>query len=78
MNLGRRPTLTEDSGPVPEVHVLDFDGDLVGRRLLFEIRARIRPERKFSSLEALRAQIIEDIAAARRILAAGAGLSLPG
>jgi riboflavin kinase/FMN adenylyltransferase len=71
MNLGRRPTLTSDPRPVPEVHVLDFAGDLRGRRLLFELRARIRPERKFPSLEALKLQIGKDIEAARRALTAG-------
>ncbi len=65
LNLGRRPTLTPGDRLVPEVHVLDWSGDLRGRRLLFRYRSRLREERRFASLEALRAQIFEDIERAR-------------
>lgn len=70
-NLGRRPTvgkLVENF----EVHLLDYDGDLYGRTLRAQFIDFIRPEMKFAGLDALKAQIAADAAAARKILA-GAG-----
>lgn len=67
LNLGRRPTLTDGSLVVPEVHVLDFDGDLLGRKLLFRMRGRLREERSFRSLNELRDQVGSDLAEARRM-----------
>jgi riboflavin kinase/FMN adenylyltransferase len=51
-----------------EAHLLDVAPDLYGRRLTLAFIDRIRPERRFASLDALRAQIAEDVAAARRML----------
>ena len=48
-----------------EVHLLDFDGDLYGRHLETRFLKRLREERKFASVDELRAQIARDIAAAR-------------
>jgi riboflavin kinase/FMN adenylyltransferase len=71
-NLGIRPTFGGLSEPRLEVHVFDFDGDLYGRRLRVALVAFLRPERKFAGLEALKAQIVSDAEAARRLLAASA------
>jgi riboflavin kinase/FMN adenylyltransferase len=68
-NLGRRPTFGEDLGLVAEAHLLDFSGDLYGRRVDVSFESRIRPERRFEGVEALRAQIARDVAEARRRLA---------
>jgi len=72
MNLGRRPTLTKGLDLAAEVHVLDFNGDLRGKRLLFRLRRRLREERNFGSVNELRHQIERDIDEARG-LAAGWG-----
>ena len=66
-NLGRRPTFdkTED---LLEVHIFDYDGDLYGRRLRAAFADRVRPERRFDGIEALKAQIATDCDAARAIL----------
>lgn len=65
-NLGIRPTIDESEKVVRlETHLLDFSGDLYGRYLCMEFRDFIRPERRFGSLNDLRAQIAADIAAAR-------------
>ena len=66
-NLGARPTV---GGTVPrlEIHLLDFDQDLYGQRIEASLLARIRPEKKFDGLDALKAQIARDVDAARRIL----------
>ena len=67
-NLGRRPTFdkTED---LLEVHIFDYAGDLYGRRLRAAFADRVRPERRFDGIEALKAQIAEDCDTARAILA---------
>jgi riboflavin kinase/FMN adenylyltransferase len=64
VNIGIAPTLQHDS-PVVEVYVLDFEGDLVGRELEVRFHRRLRPEKKYPSLEHLIAAIAEDVAAVR-------------
>ncbi len=49
-----------------EVHLLDFTGDLYGKELEVEFVAKLRDEMKFASLDALKAQIAADIAAAAK------------
>jgi riboflavin kinase/FMN adenylyltransferase len=70
MNIGMRPTV-DGSRLRIEAHVFDFDGDLYGRDLRVDLVARLRGEQRFESLEALKAQIAADAAAARAILARG-------
>lgn len=65
VNVGVRPTFGEDRVAV-EVHVLDFSGDLYGRRLHVAFTRHLRDERRFPSIEALLAQIRSDIESARR------------
>jgi riboflavin kinase/FMN adenylyltransferase len=67
-NLGRRPTFGGEEERL-EVHLFDFSGDLYGRRVCFRFVARLRAERKFDGLEALKAQIALDCRDARAILA---------
>jgi len=68
-NLGLRPTVGGTAERL-EVHLFDFDGDLYGQHLRVQLIGHIRPERKFASFDALKAQIVEDAAAARAALAA--------
>jgi riboflavin kinase/FMN adenylyltransferase len=70
-NVGRRPTFKPDDPPLAEVHLLDFDGDLYGRRLELSFEARLRAERRFPGPDALREQIARDVAEARRRLEPG-------
>jgi riboflavin kinase/FMN adenylyltransferase len=49
-----------------EPYLLDFEGDLYGRRLVVELWERLRDEAVFDSEEALVAQIAADVDAARR------------
>lgn len=67
MNIGTRPTVGGTSLRI-EAHLLDFEGDLYGRKLRVELVARIRGERKFDGLPALEAQIAQDVEAARLAL----------
>jgi riboflavin kinase/FMN adenylyltransferase len=70
-NVGVKPTVQE-SGPVTaEVHLFEFDGrDLYGERLRIGFVARLREERRFPSIDALRAQIAQDADRARALLQA--------
>ncbi len=67
-NIGLRPTVS--GGFSAEVHLLDFEGDLYGATLRVHLMARLRDERKFAGLPELKAQIGQDIAAARFALSA--------
>lgn len=64
-NIGVRPTVAGDGSAHLEVHLLDFAGDLYGRRLTVEFHHKLREEQRFASLEALKSAIDADIAAAR-------------
>lgn len=61
MNIGRRPTLNNGTNLSIEVHIMNYEGNLYGRELHLSFIERIREERKFASLEELKAQIREDI-----------------
>jgi riboflavin kinase/FMN adenylyltransferase len=65
-NLGKRPTVGKLQENF-EVHLFDFDGDLYGQVLRVALVDFIRPEMKFSGLDALKAQIAADCNSARRI-----------
>ena len=67
MNIGHRPTVNGTHQSV-EVHLLDWSGDLYGKTLIIQLEEFLRPEQKFDSLEALKAQIAVDCAAARALL----------
>ena len=66
-NIGVRPTVKQDAPPSVEVNLFDLDADLYGSRLRVHLIARLRGERRFPGLDALRAQIAEDADAARAI-----------
>ncbi len=69
-NVGWRPTFDDDMGLIAEAHLIDFEGDLYGRRIEITFERRLRGERKFSGPEALKEQIQEDVVEARRWLQA--------
>jgi riboflavin kinase/FMN adenylyltransferase len=61
-NIGMRPTFNGgDPEPSVEIHLLDWEGDLYGRTLEFELRHFVRAERRFDGVETLRRQIAEDV-----------------
>ena len=65
-NLGVRPTIAGVPKLLLEVHILDFNGDLYGRHVHVEFLHKIREEMKFDGLDALKAQISQDIIVARQ------------
>jgi riboflavin kinase / FMN adenylyltransferase len=68
-NLGVRPTFEGTATLSVEAHLLDFDGDLYGRRLSLDFETRLRGEQKFPSVQALISQIQADIVQARSLIA---------
>jgi riboflavin kinase/FMN adenylyltransferase len=68
-NIGVRPTVGGARRTI-EAHLLGFSGDLYGARLRLRLVARLREEKKFASLDELKAQIGHDVAGARAALAA--------
>ncbi len=68
-SLGTNPTFVDAGRLVLEVHVLDWAGDLYGRRVRTTFVARLRDELRFDSVDALVAQIARDIEHARAALA---------
>ena len=69
-NVGTRPSVDSEPDATVETLVLDFAGDLYGREMALEFYRLLRPVRKFSSLEAVKAQVERDSRAARALLAA--------
>lgn len=66
-NVGLRPTFAGEGVRI-EAHLFDFAEDLYGRVLALDFVARVRDERKFPSIDALKAQIADDMRAARALL----------
>ena len=58
-NLGRNPSVGETERRL-ETHFFGFSGELYGQPLRVELLERIRGERRFASIEELRAQIARD------------------
>jgi riboflavin kinase/FMN adenylyltransferase len=68
ISVGTNPTFVPGAREITvEAYLLDFDGDLYGKRLRLELLARLREERRFASVEELVAQIHQDIALTREI-----------
>jgi riboflavin kinase/FMN adenylyltransferase len=66
VNLGRRPTFTPEGAELLEAHLLDWPGgDLYGRSLEVRFLSRLRDERRFENVEALKRQIQADIDSVR-------------
>ncbi len=63
-NIGIRPTV-DGKEPLLEVHVFDFEQEIYGRLLTVRFRHKVRDERAFESIDALKAQIGYDVQAAR-------------
>ena len=61
MNIGNRPTVSNDLKLSYEVHILDFDEDIYGSFLGVEFVSFIRDEIKFDNIEELKNQISIDI-----------------
>lgn len=65
-NTGSRPTVDGKQARL-EVHIFDFDNDIYGTHIEVAFRSFIRPEQKFESFDALRAQIERDCEGAKTL-----------
>jgi riboflavin kinase/FMN adenylyltransferase len=71
VSVGRNPTFTGDGAPISvEAYLLDFDGDLYGRRLRLELLDRLRDEQRFDTIDALVQQIHADVDRVRALVSA--------
>ncbi len=66
-NIGRRPTFAGLKRLI-ETYIMDFNGDLYGRKLRIQVVSRLRDEMRFDSVEDLKRQMARDVAQARKVL----------
>ena len=59
-NIGMRPTVDDGDSVSVEGYILDFQGDLYGQTIRMEFFRRLRGERKFPSLDALREEVMRN------------------
>lgn len=64
INHGYQPTIPSGKSTI-EVCILDFDGDIYGRGVALRFLTFLRDERRFGSVEALKAQLARDVEMAR-------------
>ncbi len=64
-NIGRKPTISEKEQVGVETYIYDFDSDAYGKFIKVELLKFVRPEMKFDSIDALKAQIKSDLVSAR-------------
>lgn len=70
LNIGMRPTVSLPAPePRVEAHLLGFNEEIYGGEMELTFVERLREERKFSSLDALKAQIALDVVSAERVFA---------
>jgi riboflavin kinase/FMN adenylyltransferase len=75
-NIGYNPTFGNNALSV-ETHILDFNGDLVGRTIRINFIQRLRDEKKFAGIDELIAQIQLDVEGARAVLQSRETYSIP-
>ncbi|MBO5447934.1 MAG: riboflavin biosynthesis protein RibF [Ruminococcus sp.] len=56
-NVGIKPTVSEKAIPLAETYIIGFNGDLYGKTVEIRLDSFVRPEKKFGSLEELKAEI---------------------
>ncbi|WP_395785657.1 riboflavin kinase, partial [Aquirufa sp.] len=59
-NVGYKPTVTSSTILSIETHLFDFDEDIYGYKIESQFIYRIRPEKKFNSIDELKKQIMLD------------------
>jgi riboflavin kinase/FMN adenylyltransferase len=69
-NIGRCPTFGDNNQRTIESYILDYNQVLYGQELKLEIIQRLRDEKRFDSVEALKKQIAEDVRQGKEVLSA--------
>ena len=64
-NIGKNPTVSNTDVIKAETHIIDFNENVYGKKIALEFLKRIRNEKKFESIDALKAQLAEDLQCAK-------------
>lgn len=59
-NIGFNETVSENNSLTVETHILGFDGDIYGKKIEILFLKKVRDDKKFESLEALKKQLSDD------------------
>jgi len=68
LNIGKRPTFGNSESTSIEVHIFDFNESLYGKNIRVLFIERLRDEKKFSTIEALKLQLKKDKTESQKIL----------
>jgi riboflavin kinase/FMN adenylyltransferase len=68
ISIGHVPTVAADHPLVVEAHLIGYTGDCYGRLLALDFLHRLRDQKRFPTITALRDQIAADVAATRRLI----------
>ena len=64
-NIGRRPTVDDESYITVETFIIDFDKDIYGEQAILEVHQFLRPIQKFDSLQEVQMQVQQDVEMAK-------------
>ena len=64
-NVGRRPTVDQESNVTVETYIADFNKDIYGEKVVLEVHKFLRPIQKFESLQEVQKQVKMDVEAAK-------------
>ena len=64
-NIGRRPTVDDESYITEETHIIDFDEEIYGEQAVLKVHKLLRPVQKFESLQAVQKQVQIDVETAK-------------
>jgi riboflavin kinase/FMN adenylyltransferase len=71
-SIGSRPTIELNGSIKVEIFILDFDGDLYGKKITVTVLSKLRDEKQFASVDEMITAMEMDEANARKLIAAGA------
>lgn len=64
-NIGRRPTVDDESYITVETFIIDFDKEIYGEQAVLEVHQFLRPIQKFDSLQEVQEQVQKDVKMAK-------------
>ena len=64
-NIGRRPTVDDESYITVETFIIDFNKEIYGEQAILEVHKFLRPIQKFDSLKEVQEQVQKDVEAAK-------------
>jgi riboflavin kinase/FMN adenylyltransferase len=64
-NIGRRPTVDDESYITVETYIINFDEEIYGEQAVLEVHKFLRPIQKFNSLKEVQKQVQKDVEMAK-------------